>query len=116
MNSKQVRANRRKLRQREKIRGTNTKPRLTVFRSNKYLYVQLIDDKKGKTLCGLSQQHIQERKDTKRLNLAKELGIMLAQKAKEQKIEKVVFDKGPYAYHGLVKAIADGAREGGLTF
>lgn len=116
MNDKETRAERRRLRQRGKIKGTNVKPRLSVFRSNKYLYVQLIDDQMGKTLCGISQKHIQESKDKNRLSLAKNLGTLIAQKAKEQKIEKAVFDKGRYAYHGLVKAIAEGAREGGLIF
>jgi large subunit ribosomal protein L18 len=90
------------------------KIRLSVFRSNKEIYVQLIDDTVGKTLIGISQKAIKI-KGTK-TEKAKAVGRLLAEKAKEQKISKVIFDKGAYKFHGRVKAVAEGAREGGLTF
>jgi len=111
---------RRKWRVRRKLQGTSDRPRLTVFRSNKSIYAQLIDDIKGRTLVTVSA-HSQEitkgstDKKTK-VDISKEVGQLLAQKAKEKGVEKVVFDRGPYLYHGRVKALAEGARKGGLTF
>lgn len=99
---------------RKKIKGTKSSPRLSVFRSNKYIYAQLIDDENGKTLFGITQE--KGKTNTTRIEQARNVGVALAKKAIEQKIKQVVFDKGPYAYHGRVKALAEGAREGGLTF
>jgi large subunit ribosomal protein L18 len=104
---------------RGKISGTVTKPRLSVFRSSKHLFAQLIDDDGGKTIIGLGDY---EKKGSKKkivgtkTERAKILGLELAKMALEQKIKKVVFDRGGFAYHGRVKAVADGAREGGLEF
>ncbi len=100
---------------RAKISGTAKKPRLCVFRSAKYVYAQLIDDEKGKTLVAASDQKIKKGKKTKR-DLAREVGKAIAQKALEKKIEKVVFDRSSYQYHGRIKEVAEGAREGGLKF
>lgn len=101
---------------RSKITGTNDRPRLSVFRSNKYIYAQIIDDEKRKTLIGISEKHIKENTISKKIDKSKALGITLAKLAISKKITSVVFDRSGYAYHGRVKAIAEGAREGGLKF
>lgn len=105
----------RKARVRAKIKGTSERPRLSVFKSNKFIYAQLIDDSKGVTIVGVSEKHLKE-KFSKKIEKAKAIGVLLAEKAKTKKIKKVVFDRGSYAYHGRVSAIAEGAREGGLEF
>jgi len=99
---------------RAKIEGKKDRPRLSVFRSNKGIFLQLIDDQEGKTLVSASSGEIKSK--GKKVDLSFELGKLIAQKAKEKKIEKIVFDRGGYKYHGRVKAVADGAREGGLKF
>jgi len=99
---------------RAKAMGTKEKPRLSVFRSNKHIFLQLIDDKAGKTLVSASDE--KNKKKSTKTELAKEAGKKLAEAAKEKKIKKVVFDRGGYKYHGRVKAAAEGAREGGLQF
>lgn len=104
-----------KLRIRAKVQGTSQRPRLCVFRSNKFIYAQLIDDENNKTIVGVSQKHLGE-KAMKKQDAARELGLLMAKKASAKKIIKVVFDKGPYSYHGRVKTFADAAREGGLQF
>lgn len=104
---------RRQKRIRAKIRGTENAPRLSVFRSNKYLYAQAIDDQKGITLVSVSEKEIKEGKT--RIERSKALGNLLASKLKK-KTEKIVFDKGSFKYHGRVKAFAEGLREGGLKF
>lgn len=104
----------RQKRVRSKIRASKDRPRLCVFRSNKFIYAQIIDDEKGKTLIGVSEKELTE-KGAKSEN-AKKLGEMLAKKAIAKKIKTVVFDRGSYSYHGRVKALAEGAREGGLVF
>ncbi len=98
----------RKLRIRAKVTGTKTRPRLSVFRSHKVLYVQCIDDEAAKTIFAMSI------KGTTMAN-AKTLGVQVAQAAKEKGITKAVFDRGGFRYHGVIKALADAAREGGLT-
>lgn len=102
---------------RNKISGTSTKPRLSVFRSNKDIYAQIIDDISGKTLVSVSsrEKKIIDAKVNK-TEKAKLVGQALAEKAKGAGIEATVFDRGGYLYHGRVKALADGAREGGLKF
>lgn len=89
--------------------------RLSVFRSNKYISAQIIDDGKGVTLFSVSEKEIKGEKKTK-TERAKNLGLLLAKKSKNKKIETVVFDRGRFKYHGRVKALAEGAREGGLKF
>lgn len=90
-------------------------PRLSVYRSNNYIYAQLIDDNVAKTILAVSEKDLGKEKGV-RVNTAKELGILMAKKAGEKKIKKAVFDRGSYRYHGRVKAFAQGVREGGLTF
>lgn len=90
--------------------------RISVFRSNQYVYAQLIDDAAGKTLATVSEKQLKTDAAKTRMERAKTVGQEIAKKAVEINVKKVVFDKGSYAYHGRVKAIADGAREGGLTF
>ena len=105
----------RQRRVRGKIIGTSETPRLSVFRSNNHIYVQLIDDASKKTLFGISDRHITKAEGTK-ISVAKLLGMEIAKMAVEKKITKVMFDRGSYRYHGRVKAVAEGAREGGLQF
>ncbi len=99
---------------RRKISGTTDIPRVSVFRSNKGIYAQVIDDIKGVTLISASSAEMG--KKAVNVDISKEVGKLLAQKAKDNGIEKVVFDRSGYAYHGNVKAMAEGAREGGLKF
>ncbi len=116
MQIRQIKRIRRHKRVRAKISGTKEKPRLCVFRSNKHIYAQLIDDNKGKTLAVASDSELKTGKKNSKVEIAKEVGKLIAKKAAEKKIEKVVFDRGGCQYHGKVKALADGAREGGLKF
>jgi len=115
MLKKEEKRNRRHIRIRAKVKGTKKCPRLSVFRSNNHIYAQLIDDEKGKTILSASDIKIDKNKLNK-VQLAKEIGSLLAKKAIENKIEKIVFDRGGYKYHGRIKAIAEGAREAGLKF
>lgn len=128
--TKQEKRYRRHRRVRAKIKGTAKVPRLCVFRSNKHIYAQLIDDEKGKTLVSASDLDIGKSKvkspklkvpkDKKTLSgkeaVAYRVGQIIAKKAIEKKFEKVVFDRGGYKYHGRVKALAESARESGLKF
>jgi len=99
----------RHIRVRSKVSGTEERPRMAVYRSNQGLYVQIINDVTGKTLVGI-------RSDKKNVEAAKELGMEIAEQAKKLNIGSIVFDRGGYMYHGAVKALADAARAGGLTF
>jgi large subunit ribosomal protein L18 len=103
--------NRRLARVRAKVQGTAERPRLTVFRSNRYLYVQLVNDVVGKTLASAKTASAGKKTDSSRA-----AGAAVAKKAAELGIKEVVFDRGSYRYHGRVKAAAEGAREGGLKF
>jgi large subunit ribosomal protein L18 len=107
--------NRRHQRVRGKIAGTADRPRLAVFRSNFGISAQLIDDQAGKTVAAASWQGLSKFKGSK-TDQAEEVGKLLAANAKKAGIETCVFDRGGYLYHGRVKALAEGAREGGLTF
>ncbi len=102
-----------KYRIRKNVNGTAERPRMSVFRSNKQIYVQIINDLTGTTLVAASSQGME--KMPKKEQAAK-VGELIAQKAKENGIEKVVFDRNGYLYHGRVKELADGARKGGLKF
>lgn len=104
----------RRKRIRAKIKGTKNCPRLNVFRSNRGMYVQLIDDDKGMTIAAASSREINVQAVKKDVSF--QLGKLIAKKALGKKTEKVVFDRGGYKYHGRVRALADGAREGGLKF
>ncbi len=103
----------RKRRVRSKVSGNLDRPRLSVFRSNKHLFVQLIDDVKAVTLVSVNDQEVKEEKATKKAR-ALLVGELIAKKALAKKIKKAVFDKSGYKYHGIVKEIAGGARKGGL--
>jgi large subunit ribosomal protein L18 len=131
---KQQKRVRRHKRIRAKIKGTAKRPRLSVFRSNKYIYAQLIDDSKGHTLISVSDLELEKLKIknkklktqiknektekilSSKIKVTYEIGRLIAQKALEKKIKQVVFDKGEYKYHGRIKAVAEGAREAGLVF
>lgn len=102
------------LRIRKSIKGTAEKPRLTVFRSNKAIYCQLVDDLSGQTLASASSKGMAA--GTAKSDIAKQVGTMIAEKAKDLNISNVVFDRAGYIYHGRIKALADGAREAGLNF
>jgi large subunit ribosomal protein L18 len=106
---------RRHIKIRSTISGSEKRPRLSVFRSNRGMFIQLVDDLSGKTLVSANIKELKDNKD-KKIETAFKLGKLLADKAKEKKITQVVFDRGGYKYHGRVKAVADGAREGGLIF
>lgn len=95
-------------------KGTNEKPRLSVARSNRHIRAQIINDSNHQTLCSASSSEIKE-KVTKK-SIAQAVGLLIAQKAKIAKIQRVIFDRGPYKYHGRVQALAEGARQGGLQF
>ncbi len=99
---------------RNKITGTAEKPRLSVFKSNKGIYAQIIDDSTGHTLTSASSREL----GLKNLNIdsSKQVGQKLAEKAKSSGVESIVFDRNGYVYHGKIKALAEGAREGGLKF
>ncbi len=112
---KRAKRQRRARRTRAKILGTVQKPRLSVFRSGRHIYAQLIDDQKAKTLASASDLEFKKEKG-KKTDLASSVGKLIARKAGDLKITEVVFDKGGYQYHGRVRAIAEGAREGGLKF
>ncbi|OUM95067.1 MAG: 50S ribosomal protein L18 [Thermobacillus sp. ZCTH02-B1] len=109
----------RHLRIRKKISGTAERPRLSVFRSAKHIYAQLIDDEKGITLASASTLDKELRgkiANGGNVEAARQVGELIAKRAKAKGIDKVVFDRGGYLYHGRVKALADAAREGGLEF
>ena len=112
---------RRRMRNRKMVRGTPDRPRLSVFRSSRYIYVQVIDDENGQTLAASSSLVIERAKALTskyggNCDAAKEVGLDIAAKAKDKGLTEVRLDRGPYKYHGRVKALADGAREGGLVF
>ena len=103
---------------RGKISGTLARPRLSIFRSNRQLYVQIIDDETGRTLLGLDDRglKIKTTDGSHQVAMAKQLGLKLAKQALIKKIKQIVFDRGGYRYTGRIKALADGARAGGLFF
>ncbi|MBX3165490.1 MAG: 50S ribosomal protein L18 [Bacteroidetes bacterium] len=115
--NKQERRQKIKLKLRKKIKGTTETPRLSVFRSNAEIYAQLIDDKAGKTLLavGSAEKSIKGAKATK-IEKAKQVGKLIAEKAVANGINQVVFDRNGFLYHGRIKSLAEGAREGGLKF
>jgi large subunit ribosomal protein L18 len=103
---------------RKKIFGTSERPRLRVFKSSRHIYAQIIDDTTGNTLVATStlQSEISGAELKGKTAQANKVGLFIAEKAKEKGIEKVVFDRGGFIYHGRIKALSDGAREGGLVF
>ena len=112
------RRKRRHFRVRKTIEGTAERPRLVVFRSLKHIYAQLVDDGRGKVLLGMADRSegVAPKPDSGKVGKGFAVGMALAEKAKAQGITRVVFDRAGYAYHGRVKAVAEGARKGGLEF
>ena len=108
--------NRRHIRVRRKVSGTSECPRLCMYRSNTAIYAQIIDDVKGITLVSASTLDKEVKTKHSNKEAAKEVGTLIAARAKEKKITDVVFDRSGYVYHGIVKALAEAAREGGLNF
>ncbi|MFW6052541.1 MAG: 50S ribosomal protein L18 [Desulfosalsimonas sp.] len=109
----------RKKRIRKKVRGTTERPRLTVFRSARHIYAQIIDDVRGETLAAASsmEKEVRDRGEFEnKTTVAGEIGKLVARRASEKGIDTVVFDRNGYKYHGRVKAVSDGAREHGLHF
>jgi large subunit ribosomal protein L18 len=106
---------RRRRRVRAKVRGTAERPRISVFRSNRGIFAQLIDDDSGRTLASVNWTEA-DLQGLKRMEQATRAGALLADRAKAAGVETAVFDRGGYQYHGRIKALADGAREGGLAF
>ena len=111
--TKQYKIARRHKRIRAKVSGTSARPRLSVFKSHKYIFLQLVDDEKGKTLISAWSKDCKGKTPAER---AREVGALLAKNALGLKIASVVFDRGGYLYTGHIKAVAEGAREGGLKF
>jgi large subunit ribosomal protein L18 len=103
---------------RKNISGTSERPRLRVFKSSRHIYAQIIDDTNGTTICAVSTlvNGFSNAELKGKIAQANKVGLMLAEQAKSKGIESVVFDRGGYIYHGRVKALSDGAREGGLVF
>lgn len=118
MKTKNEARQRRKIRIRKKISGTAVRPRLVVFRSNLHMYAQVVDDLSGTTLVSSSTLALSKNGTSVRCNKdgAKAVGLEIARLAREKNIVSVVFDRNGYLYHGKIKAVADGAREGGLEF
>lgn len=114
--TKEQKRDRIKRRVRGKISGSSSAPRLSVYKSNKEIYAQLIDDKEGKTLLSASSREKGVDANGTKTEVATAVGKKIAEKAKAAGFEKVVFDRNGFVYHGRVKALADGAREGGLKF
>ena len=115
-NSKKEQRERRHKKIRAKIYGTEERPRLCVFKSNKHIYAQVINDEKGFTLVSASDLEIKDSKKDKKIDLAQKVGELIAKKAKDKKIDVVLFDRGGFKYHGRVKTLADEARKQGLQF
>ncbi|MBN1778975.1 MAG: 50S ribosomal protein L18 [Candidatus Buchananbacteria bacterium] len=113
---KQAKRIRRKIRVKSKIFGTASQPRLSVNRSLGHIYAQIIDDSIGKTIVSASDYEVKETKGKNKTDIALAVGEIIAKKALAAKIQKVVFDRSSYKYHGRVKALAEGAKKGGLIF
>lgn len=114
--SKERRRAKIKMRVRKKVEGSSEVPRLTVYRSNKEIYAQIIDDSTGKTLAAVGSLKGKDTKGKPKVEQAQAIGKRIAEVAKEAGIERVRFDRNGYLYHGRVKSLAEGAREGGLNF
>ena len=114
--TKREQRERRRRRIRAKVFGLGDKPRLSVYKSNKFIYGQLVDDSSGKTLLAVSDIKLNAGVKKTKLERAKRVGAMLGKLAKDKKIDRAVFDRGGFIYTGRVKALAEGAREAGLNF
>jgi large subunit ribosomal protein L18 len=115
-NAKADRRRRLKLHIRKRVKGSAERPRLSVFRSNTGIYAQVIDDIKGITLASASSADLGGKKENTNIEVAHQVGKKIAEKAQEAGVQAIVFDRNGYLYHGKVKALAEGAREGGLKF
>ena len=117
-NRKSVNRKRRQERVRKRVRGTDTTPRLCVFRSARHIYAQVISDESGKTLLSAStlSEEVRGGDKSKKTDIAKKVGQLVAKRCLEQQISQVVFDRNGFLYHGRIKALADAAREAGLKF
>jgi large subunit ribosomal protein L18 len=118
-NPKTLGRTRRQARVRDRLRGTDARPRLSIFRSDRHIYAQLITDTSGKTLLAVSTLSPDLRtqlKKTADVSAAKQVGLLMARRCKEKGIKRIVFDRNGFLYHGRVRAVAEGAREGGLEF
>ncbi|MFQ3619842.1 MAG: 50S ribosomal protein L18 [Spirochaetales bacterium] len=113
---KKLQRTKRKLRVKARIYGTSSRPRLTVYRSNKHIYIQIIDDTKGHTLASVSSLEKEFRSLRNTVANAEKLGQVIGERAKQINITSIVFDRNGYLYHGIVKAVAEGARKAGLVF
>ena len=107
---------RRHFRVRKSVQGTNIKPRLAVFRSNKYIYAQVIDDDSGRTIASASSKESAVKGKTLTVDTATEVGTLVGARAKDAGVSAVAFDRGGFKYHGRIKALADAARKSGLKF
>jgi len=107
---------RRHSRVRKRVRGTQARPRLAVYRSNRYIYAQVIDDVDGRTLAAASSQETDLRSNSLSVGTATKVGSLVASRAKDAGVSEVVFDRGGFKFHGKIKALADAAREEGLEF
>ena len=116
LHEKNAKRHQRKRHVRKRISGTPERPRMTVYRSNKYLSVQIVDDLSGRTLVSASTQEKELKQIRRSVEGGSALGKVVGERCKAAKIKKVVFDRNGYLYHGIVKAIADGAREAGIEF
>ncbi len=120
---KKIKKARRHIKIRAKVKGTAASPRLAVFRSNAHIYAQLIDDDKAMTLASASDLELKDKNTAdkkveigRKISESKKVGLLIAEKAKKLGLEAAVFDRGGFRYHGRIKAVAEGAREGGLRF
>lgn len=116
---KNLQKKRRSWRVRKKLRGSATAPSLCVVKTNKHIYVQLIDDEQGRTLASVSTIARAMRDQncvTKNKDSARKLGLQIAEQSKELQVSRAIFDRGPSKYHGIIAMVAEGAREGGLQF
>jgi large subunit ribosomal protein L18 len=116
--TKRERRNKIKKRIRKGIKGTSKRPRLSVFRSNKHIYAQIVDDVKGNTLVSASslEKEIELNEESNNIKVAEAVGAKLGEKAKNANVDTVVFDRSGYRYHGRIKALAESARKSGLKF
>jgi large subunit ribosomal protein L18 len=116
LEQKKIRRRRRKKHVRKTVSGVGDRPRMTVYKSGRYLYIQVIDDQKAHTLVSASNLEKDLRKVKSNIAGGQQLGQVIAGRLKEKKINRVVFDRNGYAYHGIVKSIAEGARKAGIQF
>lgn len=108
--------NRRKMHIRKRVAGSVEKPRLSIFRSNRYMFAQIVDDENGKPMCGLWEKTLTSKKDEKPSDRAGRFGEEFGKLLKKRKVDTVVFDRGGYKYHGRIKQFADGVRKQGIKF